>query len=198
VTFSSLPYDFPVYASCNSFYSIICSVVCGEQNGAVNLYDLTSGNYSLTRTFSYPDFPSSSISLSGNVMTSGANLTYTENWSGTYNGPQDIVGITSYQHTLVPNGPGDVLTTGQATMADSSGNTYSILNTGEISGFSGELGSPESATIEWTTQELNGNVLTLAWQGSVTVVPEPSTLAFLGIGAVSLLAYAGRRRTRMA
>ena len=194
VTYSSLPYDFPVFAGFNSVLSIVCGNGCYEQAGALNLYDLTGGNYSTTRAFTYDDFPGSTVSFSGTVTCSGDNLSYTETWSGTYNGPQNLVGVTGYQLNFVPNGPGSVLTPGSGQLFDSSDNNYPGEWTGGITGFSGQLSTAEVANIDWTTQQLSGNVETLAWDGVVSVVPEPSASALVGLGTLGLLAYAGRRQ----
>jgi hypothetical protein len=71
------------------------------------------------------------------------------------------------------------------------GDTFQLFNWTGVSPtgqFSVEL---PGGSWEW-------NISQLYTTGEVTVVPEPSTLFLLGMGAISLLAYGWRRRTRTA
>ena len=71
------------------------------------------------------------------------------------------------------------------------GETFDLFN-GSLSGEFGQVYLPALGHgLSWDTSSLNTS-------GQITVVPEPSTFALLGVGTVGILAYGRRRAARAA
>ena len=60
----------------------------------VNLYDLTGGNYQVSRTVTYPDHPGSQVVFETEVTAGSKTQWSTEiEVTGTYDGPTDVVSV---------------------------------------------------------------------------------------------------------
>lgn len=199
VTFNSIPNStFTPLAVGSSVVTLICwSSAERLDANALNLFDLSGGNYTVDRTFTYPTLPGSMLTAMGTVATVGSEMTYTADFSGTYGGPTDIVGVSDYTVSWV-QGPGNtVLETGAATLLLSGGGTLAL----GVSTTYGGLTSPlllsqigvYSPTPSYVETGPTTGVFTTNWTASVRSVPEPSTLALSCVGALGLL---GIRRLR--
>lgn len=202
-TFSSIPTDtFTPLAVGSSLVTLVCwssaERVSGAHGFAQNLFDLSGGNYTVDRTFTYPTLPGSILTATGTVATVGSNMTYTADFSGTYNGPTDIVGVSNYQVRWV-QGPGStVLETGTATLLLSGGGTLELGIGTTYGGLTSPLlyeqfgvykPMPNYVVTGPTTAEF-----TTDWTASVTRVPEPSSMTMFGFASICLFCFRRVRR----
>jgi hypothetical protein len=92
--------DFPI--SCHPYAQGICwiTIVCGNGIAATapaqNLFELSGGNYSMNRSFTWPSFPGDEVIATGTASFSGTEITYTMNLTGTYSGPTNLIGVASH------------------------------------------------------------------------------------------------------
>ena len=169
VAFSALPATFHPYALGISVTTIICWGAAGTPNdGSQNLFDLTGGNYTMARTFTWPSLPGSSITATGVVATVGANMTYTMNLSGTYAGPTDLIGVVSYQVRWRQGQNGTLLEEGSAIVQRSGGATLQVNIQTVYGGVSGTLAANQvgSATANELTFDVGTGQYHLNWSAT--------------------------------
>ncbi len=141
----------------------------------VNLYDLTMGNYRISRTISYPDFPESKIVTDGKVKATKSsewNTNITIN--GTYNGPTDIVSVKDYQIIWTIDGK-NILESGSATLELKSGGSVRQVWTSKITpeqSFDKFPQAGELITISFSIFQIDGNSMSYKWEGTAKVRPE--------------------------
>mgnify|MGYP000628053595 CR=1 FL=1 len=139
---------------------------------ALNLYDLTEGNYRISRTITYPDFPESKIVTDGRVKAvRNSEWDTTLNINGTYNGPTDVISVKDYKLNWTTEG-NKILESGSATLVLKSGKSIqqiweSIITPEKNLDHFPESG--ESATISFSSFEINGNEMSYKWEGTVKV-----------------------------
>lgn len=136
----------------------------------VNLYDLTKGNYRLSRTISYPDFPESKIVTDAQVKAVrnsewDTNITV----NGTYNGPTDVIAAKDYQLIWTTNGK-SIIESGSATLELSSGKSVRQVWSSTITpeqGFEKFPPGGELITISISPFQIDGNRMSYKWEGTV-------------------------------
>ena len=134
----------------------------------VNLYDLTRGNYRISRTISYPDFPESKIVTDAKVKAAKSsewdtNITI----NGTYNGPTDIISVKDYQLIWTTDGK-NILESGSATLELKSGKSVLQVWTSEITpehSFDKFPQAGELITISFSPFQIDGNSMSYKWEG---------------------------------
>ncbi|MCB9853435.1 MAG: hypothetical protein H6819_10100 [Phycisphaerales bacterium] len=197
INFTAIPNpSFTPIAFANSQLTIYCPIG-GRPIGAgvQNLFDLTGGNYTAERTFTWPDYPGSSIAATGSVSTTGTDLSFLIDMTGTYNGPTDITGISDYVVHWTQGPPGELRETASATLSRSGGAPFSVEYVTTFFGLSGSLnmdqiGYYDPRRFDYVATGDTTGVYDV--ELAIVFIPEPATLIFLGSGAVILLC--GRRR----
>lgn len=137
----------------------------------MNLYDLTHGNYTITRTITYPDHPDSKI-----VTRAQVKATKETEWDtnisidGTYTGPTDVTSVRDYQANWTSDGQ-NILEKGSATLVLKSGGAVRqvwestiTLPTEGVSKFPKE---GEQININVSSFQVEGNKLSYSWDGTV-------------------------------
>jgi hypothetical protein len=131
----------------NSCLCVGCVLICLPADGrALNLLEVTSGNYTLTRTYTYPD--ARNVGLTGKMTFDGDTLRYEAEFSGDLGpDPKDLTEVTRWQDDLVPAGRGRIRETGFAVI--SSGKQSFKLEWTGMYKFKGNLARPQRAKITW-------------------------------------------------
>ena len=96
ITFSQIPPNFNPIVAGNSWNS--SRSVSGVQRSdpvAVNLFDISGGNYLASRTDKWSSLPGEQIVFTSNVSTIYGVMTANTTVNGTYTGPSDVVGVTN-------------------------------------------------------------------------------------------------------
>ena len=93
----------------------------------------------MRRTFTWPDYPGSSLTATGSVSTVGNTMTYTMDLTGTYNGPTDLVATSNYRTRWRNSSPGSMIEVGSATVHRSNGQTFQVLISTVFTGLSDSL-----------------------------------------------------------
>ena len=139
---------------------------------ALNLYDLTEGNYSISRTITYPEFPESKIATDGKVKAIGnSEWNTTININGTYNGPTDVISVKDYKLNWTTDGK-NILERGSATLVLKSGKSIQQIWESIITpekNLDKFPDSGESAKISFSPFEINENKMSYKWEGTVRV-----------------------------
>ena len=145
----------------------------------MNLYDLTLGNYRVSRAVSWPDHPGSLVIFDVRVEAKGGAEWITEiTVSGHYDGPTDIVASEDYQLTWAVDGT-RLLESGSASLASASGarvrQIWSSVITPE-KGTSRRLAQfpscGEVVEAKISPFRIDGNRMSYEWEGTVTKQPE--------------------------
>jgi len=134
----------------------------------------TSVVLSLLLAVVFPQSRSSTFDASRNIVVASS--------SGTYSPGLSSASVYLENMGLAPSSR-LIMELGGTTPASQ----YDIINGTTTGNFSNLTLAPLPSGLSWDTSVLYSN-------GEIGVVPEPSTLALLGVGALSLLAYAWRRR----
>lgn len=200
VNFSSIPNStFTPLAIHASLLSILCGNGLVANPSALNLFDLTGGNYSVTRHYSWSSLPGSGLDVIANVSTVGANMTYIMSMNGTYSGPTQISGLSSYGMDWSPSPLLTMFEHGTARLVSAQGD-FDMDFDSMYSGLLQPLPSTQRSRITpldltyIPTGATAGNSH-VQWIGTVSAVPEPSSLmlvclAIYGVAA-SMLKHRG-------
>lgn len=191
IDFINYPDGAHPYAYGNSKTTIFCWSGGKAIDGAANLFDLSGGNYTVDRVFSWPSLPGSGVTASGQVSTVGDQMLFDCQMNGTYAGPTDLVSVSSYSvvweqfdaTTVHEKGIGEIL------RADG---TSLIVN---VESYYKNLSSMMPVPVEYgvmTKRDLtwDGSTYTLNWAGYLTVPAPAGSLAF---GALAGIASRRRR-----
>ena len=134
------------------------------------MWDLSGGNYSVHRQFSWPDFPGSSIVASAEVSTEGRKMTVTATVDGTYDGPMDLVGVANPVEVNWTQGDGNnVDENNHGVVIRQEGEPFAVDYTSAFSGLSQPLVGDQSGEYRYSNMSWDGTTLRLDWQGKTTV-----------------------------
>lgn len=191
IDFSSYPAGSHPYAYGVSKTTIICWGGNKALEGAANLFDLSGGNYTVDRTFTWPSLPGSQVIATGAVGTVGNNMQFNVAMNGMYAGPTDLVSVLSYKVQWNQLTPSSIQEAGVGEILRSDGSVLTV----HVSSVYAGLASPMPFATQYgemTRRDLtwNGSTYTLDWNGYL--VPAPSSLLALA----SFAGLAGRRRGR--
>ena len=138
---------------------------------AINLSDLTGGNYLIRRAVLYPEFPNSQLTFEADVTAVSSS-----EWStkltvlGTYDGPKDVVSVQDYQITWTSDGK-TISENGSVLLVLTSGKTVQSKWTSKIVPKSGDLGKfpagGEQINVTFSPFKIEGNGMSYPWNGTV-------------------------------
>ena len=136
----------------------------------MNLTDLSQGNYTISRTITYPDFPKSKIETNAQVKATresewDTNITI----NGIYDGPSDVASIRDYQVTWTSDGNG-IRETGSAILVLKSGGTLRQVWESTITpdrGISRFPKTGERINVSVSPLQIDGNRMSYSWEGTV-------------------------------
>jgi hypothetical protein len=138
---------------------------------AVNLFDLTGGNYIVKRTVLYPEFPASQLTFEADVTA----VTSSE-WStkltvdGTYDGPKDVASVQDYQLAWTSDGK-TLSESGAVTLVLTSGKTVQTKWTSTITPKNGDLrkfpAAGEQINVTFSPFAIDKDHMSYQWQGTV-------------------------------
>ena len=138
----------------------------------MNLYDLTGGNYLVTRTVTYPEFPKSQI-----VFETEVSAVSDKSWStkiavsGTYDGPTDVVEVRDYQVEWTTDGK-TLFEKGSATLQLSSGRSIRSLWSSSVVPSAPNFGkfpaAGETVKVSYSPFKIEGNSMSYDWKGTVS------------------------------
>lgn len=138
----------------------------------VNLYDLTGGNYHISRTITYPDYPKSKIVTEGEVKaTKGSEWNTDISINGTYNGPTDVAAVKDYQLIWTSDGK-NIHESGSATLKLKSGRSVRQVWKSTITPEHRFYDFPkvgELITISFSPFKIDGNSMSYKWEGMAKV-----------------------------
>jgi hypothetical protein len=121
---SSIPKEFHPYAVGACFITI--GVGGATRHGqALNLWDLSRGNYSFERTMTWSDFPDSRIGIVARVTTRDRNFHLRADYEGRYDGPTDLSTVQLWEGIMTQAGD-DVNEIGRAVIERSNGETFEV------------------------------------------------------------------------
>ena len=137
----------------------------------MNLYDLTGGNYHVTRTVTYPDLPKSQVVFETEVTAvSGKEWSTKISVSGTYDGPTDVTGVKDYVVEWTTDGK-TLFEKGSATLQLSSGQSIRSLWSSSIVPKTPYFGkfpaTGETLNVSFTPFKIEGKTMSYDWKGTV-------------------------------
>lgn len=137
----------------------------------MNLYDVTRGDYHVSRTFTYPDFPNSKIVFDTDVTAPGTEWSTQIRLTGSYDAPTEVVGVNDYNAAWTTDGK-QLFEEGTATLRLANGNPLGARWSGVITPktphFDGFPRTGESIHVDFSSFTISGNTLTYDWHGTVT------------------------------
>lgn len=180
VSFSLVPGSFnPLTVS---LISNLCSNAFRDDGDPDNLWALGGGNYQTSRVFQWIGVPNSMMTIDSTVTELEGALTSSSTISGTYNGPNDIIGIQDYSISWLPSSaPGEFFEAGTVVLERSTGDTLIMQFATVFSGLENDLKQPQFGVGTFDA-DWDGTTLTLGWDGEF-MIPAP--------GAASVLVFAG-------
>lgn len=193
-----LPGNFNPFAVTNSwkssYHGAAVFPVTNTHGTAVNLFDLSGGNYLAGRTVRWASLPGEQIVLTADVTTSGGVMTANNaTVNGTYSGPTDLIGVIDYETVWTQIDPTTIEVISTAKLLRENGLTLDATVTSVYSGLSSQMPTRQVGGQTYSNEYWDGNVMKYDWVGTVAI-PEPGTFALFGLGLVAFLVTRVRAR----
>jgi hypothetical protein len=138
---------------------------------------VTRGNYHVSRTVLYPDYPRSKLVFDTDVQARGREWSTQIRLSGDYDAPTDVVGVSDYRATWTSDGKA-LLENGTGTLRLSGGGFLRIAWTSTIvpktPRFDRFPRQGETIDVTFSSFQINGNTLTYDWHGTVRTIRGPA------------------------
>lgn len=199
-----IPNNFNPFAVTNSwkssYHGAAVFPVSNNYGTAVNLFDLSGGNYIASRTVRWDSLPGEQIVLTGDVTTSGGVMTANNaTVNGTYSGPTDLIGVTDYEMVWTQIDLTTIKVISTAKLLRENGLTLDATVTSVYSGLSSQMPTRQQVgDHSYSNESWDGNVMEFDWRGSVAAVPEPGTLVLFGTGLIGLLGLGQKKLNKNA
>ena len=186
ITFQSIPISLHPFVLGLSWNTSRCLMavepVLQPLCNALNLFDLSDGNYIASRSVSWPSLPGDAIQVLTEESTSGNVMTYTAEVTGTYNGPTDIVGVSDYSFLMTQLEATTIEFVSIASLLRANGESFYVEMDTIYSGLSRQMPTQQRGELRFANLSFSNNVLSFDWQGDVECVPEPASLFLMFTG----------------
>ena len=185
VKFNSIPSSISPYIAGNSWNSSYHGAAFLPKGGAVNLFDISGGNYVASRTVrytpiaGYESLASDEIVLIANVSTDliSETINATQTVSGKYTGPTDLIGVKDYQMLWEQIDPTTIEMTSVVMIERANGGFLEAHITSVYTGLLAPMPTEfQTGTYRFSNQSFNNSTMSFDWDGIVTPVPEPLTI----------------------
>jgi hypothetical protein len=193
IAFQSIPSSLDPLALGNSWATSYCALAVLPSGGALNLFDLSGGNFTAGRTSKWPSLPGEQIVVGTQMSTTGSAMTYTSTVNGTYTGPTDLVAVNGYTMLWTQLSPTSIQVTATASLLRANGQSFEVDLSTVYNGLSVQMPFSEQGTLTFTNESFVNNVLSFDWQGTLGPVPEPSSF-WLVIILLPLIGWRAFRR----
>ena len=194
VEFNSIPSSIHPFIAGNSWNSSYHGAAVLPKGGAVNLFDISGGNYIAGRTVryepiaGYESLADDELVLIANVSTDlvAGTINATQEVSGTYSGPIDLIGIKDYQMLWTQIDPTTIEITSVAMIERANGEFLEAHITSVYTGLLDQMPTKlQTGMYRFSNQSFDNNIMSFDWDGMVAPVPEPSsTLSLLALGTL--------------
>jgi hypothetical protein len=161
--YTELPDGFHPFAlSCTVV--IACFIACQAEGRAMNLWQLTGGNYGFKRIMTWSGMPNSRIAINAVARTVGDNLNLDATFSGKYDGPTDLVSVSDIK-VLWRNDKNGIQETGSATIHRRNGKTFKLSFTTIYLGILKPMEVPQEGIVSYRKLTFNNRILHASWDG---------------------------------
>ena len=166
VVYSKLPVGFHPFAVGASFITI--GIAGARRHGkALNLWDLSRGNYSFKRNLRWPDF-AGHVTVNANVVTKGIDFQLLAKYAGSYSGPTDLTSVLSWDAVLTQATDTTIREAGKAVIKRSSGKTFLVEWDAEYAGLYRKMSvRQQDATMIAETLTFANNEMRMKWVSDV-------------------------------
>ncbi|PTR08055.1 putative secreted protein with PEP-CTERM sorting signal/MYXO-CTERM domain-containing protein [Nitrosospira sp. Nsp5] len=195
VDFTSIPSNISPFALGNSWTTSNSALGVHTSGGALNLFDLSGGNYDAGRVAMWPSLPGDQISVTTHMSTIGNMLNYTADVNGTYNGPTDLVFVTDYHWIWTQLDPTSIEVSTTASLVRANGSSFVVDLHTLYTGLSVQMPTQQQeGRVIFSNMSFSNNIMSYDWQGTLVPVSEPPTLALLSLAALIGLVFRRQRR----
>jgi hypothetical protein len=137
----------------------------------MNLFDLSQGTYTITRTISYPEHPQSKFTTRAEVKANSETEWNTNvSINGSYDGPSDVTSVRDYQANWTTDGK-DIRESGSATLVLKSGGSLRQVWESTITfaqeGLRRFPRAGERIEVTVSPFQIDGNKMSYTWEGTV-------------------------------
>lgn len=196
VDFTSIPSSISPFALGNSWTTSYSAIGVHTSGGALNLFDLSLGDFDSARIATWPSLPGDQIEVTTHMSTVGNLMSYTSDVNGTYNGPTDLVFVTDYHWLWTQLDPTSIEVSTTASLIRADGTFFAVDLRTLYTGLSVQMPTHQQAgTVVFSNMSFSNNVMSYDWEGTLVPVSEPPTFALLSLAA--FVGFGFRRKRRL-